>query len=312
MSSNTFNIAQSVCSEATKAVEKLIETEAHRGVSLVAKVSIVPASNFPDWPTKLAEALCEDTSLAAQSNQALVSVVEARSGRTGFNPKLISNDLTKGQLGFVSEVLRQHGYSPATLKKGTDIKRIVREQIRDDIPATNDATVFFPDGVAIDGKMYRYRRRNTASPTGLPWYDLSIRILGVEIPLQIVLKLRSVGINEFQTKDEAAKKFARSEQTVRRRELDREPKTARSLSDLAKAVRESQRKAVVPGEYTGSQLGELIRSWFYNVTVTKAGYVCLGDLLKSMEANPEIVAALEAFVRQPFGDASNDEDIEAA
>ncbi|WP_250476114.1 MULTISPECIES: hypothetical protein [unclassified Caballeronia] len=311
MSSNTFKIAQSVCSEATKATERLVEAEALNGVNLVARVSIVPASNFPDWPTKLAEALCENPELAAQSNERLVSAVEARSGRTGFNPKLISKDLTKAQLAFVSGILRQHGYSPATLKKGTDIKRIVKEQIRGDTPAANQPTVFFPDGVSIDGKIYKYRQRNTI-PTGLPWYDLCIRIAGSEVPLQIVLKLRAVSIGEFQLKDKAAQDFASSEQTVRRQELDREPQVARSLSELAKAVRENQRKAVVPGEYTGSQLGQLIRSWFYNVTVTKAGYVCLGDLLKSMEDNPEIVEALEAFISQPYGDAANDREVEAA
>lgn len=311
MSSNKFKIAQSVCSEATKATNKLIEAEAENGVNLVAKVSIVPASNFPDWPTKLAEALCENPELAAQSNERLVSAVEARSGRTGFNSKLISKDLTKSQLAFVSKVLRQHGYSPATLKKGTDIKRIVREEIRDDMPAANEATVFFPDGVAIDGKTYKYRQRNT-EPRGLPWYDLCIRIAGSEVPLQIVLKLRGVSIGEFQRKDKAAQDFATSEQTVRRQKLDGEPQVARSLSELARSVRESHRKAVVPGEYTGSQLGELVRAWFYNITVTKAGYVCLGDLLKSMEDNPEIVEALEAFVSQPYGDAANDDGVEAA
>ncbi|SAL43639.1 hypothetical protein [Caballeronia humi] len=311
MSSNKFKTAQSVCSEAIKAAERLIEAEAKRGVNLVAKVSVVPASNFPDWPTKLAEALCENPTLAGQSNHAMVSAIEARSGRTGFNAKLISKDPTKGQLAFVSGILRQYGYSTATLKKGTDIKRIVREQIRDDIPAANQATVFYADGVAIDGKTYKYRQRNT-EPRGLPWYDLCIRIAGIEVPLGIVLKLRGVGVNEFQTKDEAAQRFARSEQTVRRRELDREPQVARSVSELAKAVRESQRKAVVPGEYTGSQLGELIRTWFYNITVEQGRYVCLGDLLRSMEDTPEIVEALEAFVREPYSDAANDKEAEAA
>ncbi|TCG02051.1 hypothetical protein BZM26_02635 [Paraburkholderia strydomiana] len=310
MSSVNFNIAQSVHKQATEAAEKLTEAAAKQGVNLVAKVSVVPASNFPDWPTKLAEALCQDPRLAAQPNEALVSAIEARSGRTGFNAKLISKDLSKGQLAFVSEILRQHGYSSATLKKGTDIKRIVREQLRDDTPATNQPTVFFADGVAIDGKTYKYRQRNT-TPTGLPWYDLCLRIAGVEVPLQIVLKLRGVSIGEFRLKDEAAQEFARSEQTVRRRELDREPQTARSLYELAKVVREGHQK-VVPGEYTGSQLAELIRTWFYNVTVKQGGYVCLADLLNSMEENPEFVTALEAFACRSYGEAANDEDADAA
>ncbi|VXC45330.1 conserved hypothetical protein [Burkholderia sp. 8Y] len=311
MSNNKFKAAQSVTNRAIEAVEHLTEAAAKDGIDLVAKVSVVPASNFPDWPTKLAEALCENPKLASQPNRALTSAIENRSGKTGFNAKLISKDLTNGQLAFVSEVFRRYGYSTATLKKGTDIKRIVREQIRDIIPAANEATVFFPDGVAIDGKTYKYRKRNT-EPRGLPWYDLCIRIAGIEVPLEIVLKLRGVGIGEFQLKDEAAQKFARSEQTVRRRELDREPQVARSVSELAKAVRENHRKAVVPGEYTGSQLGELIRAWFYNVTVEQGRYVCLGDLLKSMEDNAAIVEALEALVSQPYGDAANDEEVEAA
>ncbi|MEX3809024.1 hypothetical protein AB3X96_01950 [Paraburkholderia sp. BR13439] len=313
MASNKAKIIQSVRNQAEEVAKELTEAAAQQDVKLVAKVSVVPASNFPDWPTRLAEALCDNPALAGQSNQQLASVIEARSGKTGFNTTLISKDLSQGQRTHAAAILSKHGYSTTTLVKGTDIKRIVRDQVRDATPEAATAeisTVFFPDGVAIDGKTYKYRQRNN-TPTGLPWNDLCIRLAGVEIPLNSVLKLRGVSIGEFQLKDAAAREFARTEQTVRRQELDREPKTARTLSELARAVTANHR-TVSPAAYTGSQLAELIRTWFYNVTVEQGQYVCLGDLLNSMQENPEMVKALEAFVSRSYDDAANDGETEAA
>jgi hypothetical protein len=313
MSRKTAKIVQAVRSQAEEVAKELTETAAKQDVKLVAKVSVVPASNFPDWPTKLAEALCDNPALAGQTNQQLASVIEARSGRTGFNTSLMSKDLSQGQQAHAAAILREHGYSTATLVKGTDIKRIVKDQVREETPeavATKISTVFFPDGVAIDGKTYKYRQRNN-TPTGLPWNDLCIRLAGVEIPLCSVLKLRGVGIGEFQLKDAAAKEFASTEQTVRRQELDREPKTARTLSELAKVASETRRK-VNRGEYTGSQLGELVRTWFYNITVEQGKYVCIGDLLNAMDTNPEILRAMEAFASQSYDDAANDGEARAA
>jgi hypothetical protein len=45
------------------------------------------------------------------SCKASAAVIEARSGRTGFNPKLISKDLSNLQRSYATNVLRQHGYA---------------------------------------------------------------------------------------------------------------------------------------------------------------------------------------------------------
>lgn len=213
---------------------------------------MVPVSQFPDWPTKLVEALCQDPSLANKPNQMLVSAIEARSGKTGFNSKLISKKLSALQHSYVSDVLRQHGYSPATLVTGTDIKHIVRDQVRvgtTGAAATEVHTEFLPDGLSLDGRTYQYRQRNT-TPTGNPWYDFCVRIGGVETPLYTVLVLRNVGIGEFKLRDEAAMQSATPEQRARRQELDRESKEHRRLAKLLEpAEAANDPKKEVPAEY---------------------------------------------------------------
>lgn len=232
---------QSAQAQADAFLQALTDTAAAKGVALVARGSVVAASQFPDWPTKLAEALCADPSLAGQSNQALAAVIEARSGKAGFNTKLLSKTLSNLQRSYAVGVLERHGYATATLAKGTDIKRIVRDNVR---VATAEAlqastveirTTFYADGLSIDGRPYLYRQRQT-TPTGNPWYDFCIRIAGVDTPLQTALVLRGVGIGEFRTKDEAARAVATSEQAQRRTALDREYKEHRSLSGLLPAA----------------------------------------------------------------------------
>jgi hypothetical protein len=166
---------QSAQAQADAFLQALTDTAAAKGVALVARGSVVAASQFPDWPTKLAEALCADPSLAGQSNQTLAAVIEARSGKTGFNSKLLSKTLSNLQRSYAVGVLERHGYATATLAKGTDIKRIVRDNVR---VATTEAleastveikTTFYADGLSIDSRPYQYRQRQT-TPTGNPWY----------------------------------------------------------------------------------------------------------------------------------------------
>jgi hypothetical protein len=108
---------QSAQAQADAFLQALTDTAAAKGVALVARGSVVAASQFPDWPTKLAEALCADPSLAGQSNQTLAAVIEARSGKTGFNSKLLSKTLSNLQRSYAVGVLERHGYATATLAK---------------------------------------------------------------------------------------------------------------------------------------------------------------------------------------------------
>jgi hypothetical protein len=232
MSTTKAKILQDSRKQSEVFSQALKDDAAKKGVELVTRVSVFPVSQFPDWPTKLAEALCQDPTLADQPNQKLVSVLEARSGKTGFNLTAFSKPLSASQRNYASEVLRQHGYSPANMIKGTDIKRIVRDQVRG--PAkSQEATVFFADGLSIDGRTYQYRQRNT-TPTGNAWQDFCIRIRGAETPLHTVLVLRNVSIGEFQNKDEAAMMFASEEQKTKRQQLNREAKVHRGMPRLVK------------------------------------------------------------------------------
>ncbi|WP_321807979.1 hypothetical protein [Burkholderia sp. BCC1993] len=236
MQSTSFDLdtIQKARAQTDEFLRNLTDTAAAQGVALVARGSVVPVSQFPDWPTKLAEALCEDPSLAEKSNAELVSVIETRSGKSGFNPKLLSKTLSNLQRSYASDVLLRYGYASTSLVKGTDIKRIVRDRVRVDTPEALEAvttevkTTFFADGISIDGRNYQYRQRQT-TPAGNPWYDFCIRIGGSDTPLRTVLVLRGVGIGEFRNKDEAAIAAATPKQAQRRKELDREPQQHRGV-----------------------------------------------------------------------------------
>ena len=229
---NSRAAVQTARAQTEEFLRDLTDAASADGVALVARGSVVAASQFPDWPTKLAEALCADPSMAEQSNNELASVIEAKSGKLGFNTKLFSKDLSSLQRSYASGVLSAHGYAVTTLVKGTDIKRIVKEQLRVGTPEALEAatkqvkTVFHADGIALGERMYKYRQRQTV-PTGSPWYDFCIRIGGTDTPLYSVLVLRGVGIGEFLVKDEAALEAATPEQRGKRKSLEREPQRHR-------------------------------------------------------------------------------------
>ena len=294
--------------ETERVAQEQVAIAAAQGVEAVAKVVVFPVSEFPNWATTLAKALCKNPELANEANHKLAAVIEEYEGKVGFNPKIISKKLSAQQQSYAADVLRRHGYEVAGLTTGTDIKRIVQGADRSSRPAP---TMFFADAVSIDGKTYRYRARNTTA-TGMPWNDLCIRIGGVEVPLGTLLTLRNIGIGEFQQKDEAAKKFASTEQTVNRQALDREPSTPRSLANLAKIVEKTQRPSINPKEYTSSELGELVRTWFYNVTVPHGGYKCLAGLMDELSENPPMREALKQFTTRPHEAAANDDGSIAA
>jgi len=305
MSTKKLKVLQSVRSQAEQAAQGLVDSAAEQEVAVVAKVSIFPVSEFPGWATTLAKALCENPELAKEPNHRLAAVIEANEGKSGFNPKVISKNLSAAQQSYAADILREHGYRVTDLFKGTDIKRIVLDGVGSSQSGKDSATAFFADGVSIDGKVYQYRQRNT-TPTGMPWNDLCIRIAGVEVPLQTVLTLRNVGIGQFQLKDAAAKAFASTEQTVRRQQkLDREPKVHRSVAELSKAVRDNQWPHTAD-HYTNSELGILIKTWCSVVTKARDRDAPLLELLDALPNNPAMLKALEQFARRPSAEAANE------
>lgn len=310
MSYKKESVLRSVRNKTEQFSKELTDSAAQQGVDLVTKVAVFPASDFPVWATTLAKALCENPDLAKEPNHKVATIIEAKEGKTGFNPKILSKKLSAGQQARAADVLREHGYRVTDLVKGTDIKRIVLNGVGPGTGGMDAPTVFFADGVSIDGKVYKYRQRNT-TPTGLPWNDLCIRMAGAEIPLHSVLTLRGVGISEFQLKDAAAKEFARTEQTVRRQELDREPKVARSVSQLAKVVRESQQPHAAD-HYSISELGVLIKTWCAVVTKARDRDATLLELLDSLPNNPVMLKALEQFAGRTLDEAANDDGAMAA
>jgi len=299
----TIKTLQAVRQQAQEAIDTLTDSAEAHGVPIVGKVTVFLKSEFPNWATTLATALCENPGLAKATNQELVAAIEAKEGKRGFNPKLMSKKLSANQQRLAAEVLTKNGYRATELSKGTDIKRIVRDGVTSDTPV-NGSTVFFADAISIDGKVYKYRQRNT-TPTGMPWNDLCIRMAGTEVPLHVVLTLRGVGIGRFQLEDTAANEFASTEQTVRRQQLDREPKVHRSVSELSKVVSDTQRPHTAD-HYSNNELGVLIKTWCAVVTRARDRDASLLELLQAIPNNPEMLKALEQFAGRRGAEAANE------
>lgn len=202
--------------------------------SLLCQVRIGLKSEFPKWASTLAAMLCTNPELANLTNEKLAGLIENEDGQTGFDYTIMSKKLSVYQRDYAGEILRNHGYATDTLVKGTDIKRIVKNDIRTETDA-DDGVVFFADGVSIDGTMYKYRQREV-TPSGNPWHDFRIRVAGHDTPLQTVLKLRGISIGEFLKRDKAAQEFASTEHTVKRQQLDRKPKKSNAINKLIAAT----------------------------------------------------------------------------
>ncbi|CAG9183234.1 hypothetical protein [Cupriavidus pinatubonensis] len=211
--------------------QKLATVES--GNVLKSIIKIIPDSKFPNWATTLAKMLCTKPELANLGNKELVALIENDKGETGLNHTILSKDLSAVQRHLAGEILRKHGYATDTLIKGTDIKRIVKNNIRTE-RLMDDGVIFFADGLSINGKRYQYKQRE-CTPAGNPWMDFCIRMSGQDIKLKNVLILREIGIGEFQKRDEAARDAADPDQLARRQKLDREPKQTRRLTKFISA-----------------------------------------------------------------------------
>jgi hypothetical protein len=201
-----------------------------RGGSLKALIKVIPESRFPKWATTLASMICTNPELANLTNEELAARIENESGETGFDHTIISKKLSIAQSHLVSDILHAYGYATDTLVNGTDIKKIVKNNVRT-AALKDDGVIFYADGMSIKGRSYKYKQRES-TPTGKPWTDFSIRMSGQDIKLQNILFLRDIGINEFINRDEAACATASPEQTARRQALNRAPQQSRQLKKI--------------------------------------------------------------------------------
>ncbi|MFM0478876.1 hypothetical protein, partial [Paraburkholderia strydomiana] len=161
---------------------------------------------------------------------------------TGLDYTIISKKLSAGQHRLVVEILRKHGYATDTLNTGTDIKRIVSEDIRLETPK-DDGVRFYADGVEILGRRFLYRQR-AVTPNGLPWHDFCVRLAGDDTSLKAILVARGISIGEFINRDEIACACASREEMANRQELNRPAQRSRRLSKLIKTTAKSS--AVLP------------------------------------------------------------------
>lgn len=247
-----------VAKRTDKYVKEQLATVAS-GKSLKARIRITPESRFPMWATTLARMLCANPALASLTNQQLASLIENEKGETGFDASIMSKKLSVGQRHYAGELLQNYGYATDTLKTGTDIKTIVKNNIRIETPK-NDGIGFRADGLNIRGRFYQYKRREN-TPTGNPWTDFSVRMYGQDINLQAILFLQGIGIGEFMNRDATARANATHEQMVRRRKLDREPKQSRGLKKIISVDNHNSNGAGVIAEYHAKRMSKNHTQW---------------------------------------------------
>lgn len=250
--------AAAVAKRTNKYANEQLNTVAS-GKSLKALVKVIPESRFPMWATTLARMLCANPALASFTNQQLSILIENDNGEAGFNSSIMSKKLSVGQRHHAGEVLRNFGYATDTLKTGTDIKKIIKNNIRTEAPK-DDGVIFYADGLSISGRFYHYKQREN-TPTGNPWTDFSIRMYGQDINLQAILYLKNIGIGEFVNRDAIACANATPEQMVRRRKLDREPKQSRGLKKIISVDNHNSNGAGVIAENHAKRMSKNHTQW---------------------------------------------------
>jgi hypothetical protein len=223
-----------VAKQMNKYAEELLDN-VESGDSLKALIRVIPESRFPKWATTLASLLCSNPELANNTNKDLAALIANEDGEYGLDYTIISKKLSAGQRHLVVEILQNHGYATDTLRNGTDIKTIVKNNIRTESPK-DDGVIFYADGLSILGKRYSYRQR-PVTPDGTPWHDFCVRLAGDDTSLKAVLAARGIGINGFINRDEAACASASPEEAARRHKLDRPAKEPRRLAKGAKAAK---------------------------------------------------------------------------
>ncbi len=210
------------------------------------------------WPTTLAHLLCKSPAKAKLSNDVLISEVSRTLALSApLRANRMSKPLSDAAIRHVGSVLKEFGYDPSTVKRGTDIKRIVKNNIR--AGATSSRTTsaeFLADGVKLNGKKHLYKARQRDA-TGQMLDDACIRIAGCDVPLIAVVTILGMGRQEFLTADEAAQADAAPDQIETRRSLQRTPKSAQAHHRLC-----SRCAGGLHAGYPRTTTTELVRAWY--------------------------------------------------
>jgi hypothetical protein len=205
-----FAAAQKARQEIRPIVEQELKKLDTDGV-FVANLDIVIAARFPFWPTDLAKLLCNDPSLAKLPNKQLVLLIKDASGESGMSATRLSEKLSTKATAHVEKILKQHGYATDTLICGTDIKRIVKKDIRRETQK-KEVIEFFHDSLEFMGTRHSYKQRRRVKGDRL--LDLRIRMDGSDIPLSVVLRLTGIETSHFRAMDKQACEFASRQHSV--------------------------------------------------------------------------------------------------
>ncbi|MDB5764198.1 MAG: hypothetical protein JWQ21_3193 [Herminiimonas sp.] len=299
-------------SQMAEARQQAIEDAERDGVKLyIPRIPVLVQDGREKWPSTLAEILCERPALACEANQTLMLFV---SERLGLSETLQGNSMSKTlsvrARNFVQHVLASYGYDGSRIVKGTDIKRVVKNEVRLGTSAVQPLTTTFEaDSIVLDGQPYKYRHRERKA-TEQAWHDFSIRISGVDVPLIAVLRLRNIGIGAFMAADEAALKCANPDSVARRkainRQLDTQPRTRRRVEESGKP-----HSKAATDEFLGSELAGLARHWWNEMPLGRRANMGYWDMVQHLKgvgstrsAIDATLAKLDAWVASfPDGDA---------
>lgn len=274
-----------VAKRAHEIVEKELD-KVKSGKSLKANISIFPESRFPKWATTLATMLCNNPELAKLDNKQLAALIENDDGEVGINHTLFSKKLSAGQLQLVREILLKHGYATDTLHKATDIKRIVKDDLRTETEK-DEAIKFYHDSIEIDGRRYKYKvRRN---PSGNRIMDLRIRMQGNDIPLGAVLQLRHIGTTKFAIEDERACQFAIHQQMVE------QPDQINSTNLKSTNTSGNNESIADRPDYTGTAMFKTMQTWYLNFSPARRQTATFLEFMNGMHSDPKFMKALKSF-----------------
>lgn len=295
MPKQNYKIQSRDAASVAKRVQQIANDEISKvesGKSLTCKVKVFPESRIPHWASILASKLCANRELAKLTNKALAQIIEDEAGGERFDPTIISKPLSANQLFYVREILRNHGYATGTLVTGTDIKTIVKDNVRMETKI-DESIKFFADSIEIDGTRHKYKLRR--NPIGNRHSDLTIRSYGSDVPLMTVLKLRNISIGEYTTQDELARQFAAHEHTVTRPEPQDNVNANKSLERFIESTKNRARE-VNPDYYTGTQLFETMRTWYFGFSPARQKMSSFHEFWTEMKTNPTFITALQDFV----------------
>ncbi|WP_168794683.1 hypothetical protein [Paraburkholderia aromaticivorans] len=233
-------VAMAVRARVDKAGAEATADAATSGHAVTVKTTVYLEDGSKNWPTTLAEMVCKTPSIAkGKAADIAARLTMELALDKPFRPSRLSKPLSANALRMVRPILSSCGYEVSGLAKGTDIVRIVRDNLRRGVTVPQTITTkFYADRVELDGRSFAYRQRDRV-PTGNAWHDLSLRltigVAGVDVPLAAVLKLRNIGIGEFIQADERARHAASAGEAEKRATIDRPARPHPAVHRLSQA-----------------------------------------------------------------------------